>query len=292
MAVANTITFVTSFDDALQARLNHPTNWKEMCDVTVTNARVISSSYMSTTPSVQTGTRGTGVALQTFIETAETLTVSVYKELGILLDLMDEAQSPWTKRAELFDRIGSLINEVVETAVLARHASWTNFGVGDITAGAVADSTAITVNASNIDDIIRGVKRVIRKANGQSRMKQYGVGFVWRPEDFEILEAFAQANGTMTADRFLIEGTLEGFQYLNVYHYWSNDYTAGHVMAGIRKQERLGIGQATYGAAHVIPFPAADSNTFFSGNALYSRIDYGHLTPSGYSATLLDVNVA
>lgn len=292
MSVANTITFETTFDDALQARLNHPTNWKEMCDVTVQDTRVISSSYISTTPAVQTGTRGTGVALQTFIETAETLTISTYKELGILLDLADEAQSPWTKRADLFDRIGSLINEVVETAVLARHASWTNIGLGDITGGSANDTAAITVSASNIDDIIRCLKRLIRKANGQSRMKQFGVGIVWRPEDFEFLEAFAQANGFMSADKYLEEGVLEGLNYMGVDHYWTNDNAANHLMAGIKKQERLGILKTTYGQAHVIPFPAADSNTFFSGNALYSRIDFGHLTPSGYSTTIFDINVA
>lgn len=288
MAVANTITYNTVFDDALQARLDHPTTWKEMCSVEVKNDRVTTSSYMQTTPSVQNGTRGTGVALQVFGETAESLTISTYRELGILLDLMDEAQSPWSKRADLFDRIGALLNEVVETAVLARHASWTDFDNASIGGGA----GNITVSASNIDDIIRGVKREIREANGQSRMKEYGVGFVWRAADFEYLEAFVQANGTMTADKFLVEGTLEGLRYMGCDHYWSNDNASGHLMAGVKKQERLGIGKATYGKAHVIPFPAADSNTFFSGNALYSRIDFGHLTPSGFSSTIFDINVA
>lgn len=291
MAVNNTITYETIFDDALQARLDRPTTWKEMCSVEVKNERVTSSSYMSTTPAVQTGTRGTGVNLQTFAETAESLTISTYRELGILLDLMDEAQSPWTKRADLFDRSGSLLNEVVETAVLARHASWTDFGASDIGSGG-SSTTQITVSASNVDDIIRAVKREIREANGQSRMREFGVGFVWRPADFEYLEAFVQANGTMTADKFLVEGTLEGLRYMGADHYWSNDHAANHLFAGIKKQERLGIGKATYGKAHVIPFPAADSNTFFSGNALYSRIDFGHLTPSGYSTTLFDINVA
>ena len=69
MAVANTITYETTFEDVLQDRLDHPTTWKEMCDVTITNTRVISSSYMSSTPAVQTVTRGTGVALQTFATT-------------------------------------------------------------------------------------------------------------------------------------------------------------------------------------------------------------------------------
>lgn len=291
MAVANTITYETTFEDVLQDRLDAPTTWKEMCDVTYTNTRVISSSYMSTTPSITTVTRGTGVALQTFAETAETMTISTGRDLGVLVDWADLAQSPWTKQAELFDRIGALLNEYIETAVLARHASWTDFGTASIGGGGAA-TDAITVSASNIDDIIRGVKREIREANGQSKMSQYGVGFVWRAADFELLEAFVQANGFMTADKALKEGTVEGLHYLGVDHYWSNLHDTGHVFAGVKKQERLGILKATYGKAHVIEFPAADSNTFFSGVSFYSRVDIGHLTPTTFKPLVFDINVA
>ena len=291
MAVTNTITYETIFEDSLQDRLDHPQTWKEMCDVTYTDTRLISSSYMSTTPSVQTVARDTGVALQTFAETAETLTISTGRELGILVDWADHYQSPWTKKAELFSRIGSLLNEYIESAVLARHASWTNFGTASIGGGGLA-TDQITVSASNIDDIIRGVKREIRENNGASMMRDNGVGFVWRAADFELLEAFVQANGTMTADKFLVEGTLEGLRYLGATHYWSNDHTANHVFAGVKKIERLGILKSLYGRASTIEWPAADSNTFFSGVAYYSRVEIGHLTPSAHSGLLFDVNVA
>ena len=291
MAVANTITYDTLFEDVLQDRLDRPTTWKEMCDVTYTNTRVISSSYFGTFPSVTSVTRGTGLAMNTISETAETLTISTGKDLGVYVDWGDLAQSPWTKPAELFDRIGALLNEAIESAVLARHASWTNFGdTGGGVLGLAA--TAITITASNIDDVIRGVKTQVRVANGTSQMNQFGIGFVWRPADFELLEAFTQANGTMTADKFLVEGTMPGLKYLGCDHYFSNDYTAGHVMAGVKKIERLGILSATNGRAHVIDFPAADSNTFFSGQAFYARTDFGHLTPSGLSTLIFDVNVA
>lgn len=291
MAVANTITYETQYEDMLQDRLDHPTTWKEMCEVTITDTRVISSSYMSTTPSTQAVTRGTGASLQVFGETADTLTISTGRDLGIVVDLADLAQSPWTKPAELFDRIGALLNEYIETQVLAQHASWTDFGLASIGGGGAA-TDPITVSASNIDDIIRGVKREIREANGQNLMKQNGVGFVWRAADFEILEAFTQANGTMTADQFLVEGTLEGLKYLGAYHYWSNDHTSGHVFAGVRKVQRLGILRGTYGQAHTIKFPAADSNMFFSGTAFYSRVDIGHLTPTSQAGIVFDINVA
>ncbi len=264
-----------------------------MCDVTITDHGVVRSSYMSTTPSTQAVTRGTGAALQLFAETADTLTISTGRDLGLVVDWADLAQSPWTKPAELFDRIGHLLNEYIESQVLGQHASWTNFGVGDLNSvGPAADTAQINVSASNIDDIIRGVKRVIRTGNGQSKMNQYGVGFVWRPGDFELLEAFIQANGFVTADSALKEGTVEGLHYLGADHYWSNDYTANHVFAGVKKQQRLGILRGTYGRAHTIDFPAADSNMFFSGQAFYSRVDIGHLTPNSVAGIVLDVNVA
>lgn len=291
MAVANTITYETMFEDVLQDRLDHPTTWKEMCDVTITDTRVISSSYMSTTPSVQTVTRGTGASLQVFAETAETMTISTGRDLGMVVDLADLAQSPWTKPAELFDRIGALLNEYIESAVLARHASWTDFGTASIGGGGAA-TDPITVSASNVDDIIRGVKREIRENNGQSMMNRYGVGFVWRAADFELLEAFVQANGFMTADDALKNGTVAGLKYLGCDHYFSNDHTANHVFAGVKKTERLGILRGTYGQAHTINFPAADSNMFFSGKAFYSRVDIGHLTPTAHVGNVFDVNVA
>ena len=288
MSVANTITYRTQYDDVLQDRLDHPTTWKEMCDVVVTNDQVISSSYMSTTPSVQSVSRGTGHAAQTFAETAETMTISTGRDLGLVVDLGDEAQSPWTTGVELFDRIGALLNEYVETAVLARHASWTDFDNASI-GGAAGD---ITLSASNIDDVIRGVKREIRQNNGQSMMNKNGLGFVWRAEDFELLEAFVQANGFMSADKALKEGTVEGLRYMGADHYWSNEHASGgHIFAGVKKVERLGILKKVYGRAHVIEFPAADSNTFFSGTAYYSRIDIGHLTPTAHAGNLFDINV-
>jgi len=289
--MANTITYETLYEDVLQDRLDHPTTWKEMCDVTITDTKLISSSYMSTTPSVQTVTRGTSHAMQDFAETAETLDIATGRDLGVFVDFADLAQSNWTKPAELFDRIGALLNEYIESAVLARHASWTDFDNASI--GGSAGN--ITVSASNIDDIIRGVKREIREGNGQMQMNMNGVGFIWRAADFEILEAFVQANGFNTADQALKEGTVEGLHYLGADHYWSNDHTAGHVFAGVKKVERLGILRGTYGRAHTIDFPAGpsdgNSTNYKSGRSFYSRVDIGHLTPTSLKPLVFDITV-
>ena len=284
----NVITYKTLYEDVLQDRLDHPTTFKEMCDIVVSDARIISSSYMSTTPTVSTVTRGTGHDLTLYQETADTLTISTGRDLGMFMDWGDLAQSPWSKPAELFDRIGALLNEYIEGAVLAQYASWTTFDNASI--GGSAGN--ITVTASNIDDIIRGVKREIREANGGSKMNQYGVGFVWRAADFELLEAFVQANGFTTADKALKEGTVEGLHYLGADHYWSNEHTAGHVFAGVKKIQRLGILRGTYGRAHTIDFPASSENNFLSGQAYYSRVDVGHLTPTAHAGLLFNVTVA
>ena len=211
--------------------------------------------------------------------------------MGLFVDWADLAQSPWTKPAELFDRIGALLNEFIETDWLAQHASWTDFGTSDINAGG-SSTTQITVSASNVDDIIRGVKRAVRTGNGQMFMNQFGIGHVWRPEDFEILEAFVQANGFTTADAALKEGTVEGLHYLGVDHFWTNDNATNHIFAGVKKIQRLGILRGTFGRAHTIDFPAADSNTYLSGRSFYSRVDVGHLTPTAHVGIIFDVNVA
>lgn len=288
MSVANTITYLTEYEDELQDRLDHPTTWKEMCDVVYSNSKLISSSYWDTEPSVATGTRGTARTGQTFSETAETLDIATNRFVNLIVDHADLFQSPWTKGVEIFNRIGALLNEYIETAVLANHAEWTNFDNASI--GGSAGN--ITVSAANIDDIIRGVKRVIREGNGQSMMNDRGVGFVWRAADFEILEAFVQANGFMTADDALKEGTVEGIRYMGADHYWSNEHASGHLMAGVKKTQKLGLLKGTYGRAHVIDFPAGDSNTFFAGTAFYSQVDLGLLHPTAHDALTYDILVA
>ncbi len=243
---------------------------------------------MSTTPATQAVTRGTGAVPQLFAETSETLSITTGRDLGLVVDLEDLAQSPWTKPAELFDRIGALLNEYIEATVLAEHAEWTDFDNASIGGGA----GNISVTASNIDDIIRGVKREIREGNGQSMMNSNGAYVVWRAADFELLEAFVQANGFTTADSALKNGTVEGLKYMGVDHFWSNDHTAGHVMAGVKKIQRIGILKGTYGQAHTIKFPAADTNSFASGTAFYSRVDIGLLHPTAHNALTFDVLVA
>ena len=90
---------------------------------------------------------------------------------------------------EVAQEMADLLNEYIEAQVLAQYGSWTD--VGDGGGGAIASgaTATLTVSASNVDDIIRGIKRIIRVANGQSKMRSNGAFIVWRAADFELLEA-------------------------------------------------------------------------------------------------------
>ena len=290
--MANTVTYETLYESALQDRLDHPTNWKEFCSVKKTNTRVVSTSYWSTTPAAQTVTRGTGFAFQDFAETADTLTISTERDLGVYVDFGDLYQSPWTTRNEIYNRIAALLDEFIETNLLAQHASWTDFGTSSIGGGGT-NASLITVGAANIDDIIRAVARRVRKGNGHREMRQYGTFAEWRPEDFEFLEAFAQANGFQSADEYLKNGFAEQVKYLGMNHYWNeSEQTANHIFAGVRKMQRLGILAGVYGVMHDIKLPAGSSNNNLSGMGYYSRIGIGWLTPNTVAGILYDINVA
>lgn len=284
----NTGVYPQEWETMLQDRLNKPQNWKEVCDVKYTNSQVINWPYMSTEFVIQTGTRGTAYGFSDFALTNDTLTISTYKPAPVFIDRADLAQCDLVRVSELSERQSRVINEQLETAVLATHASWTNFG--DTGAGVLGlASTAITVTATNIDDIIRGVRREITVANGTSLAEAQGVFFVWRPQDYEKLEQFAQANGFNLADRALKDGVLgtKGWYYMGAYHYVSNSHVATHVFAGVRKIVRLGILKDTYGKIIQTVDPLNQS-----GLGVVSRVDYGTQVPAGLATLVFDVNVA
>lgn len=289
--MANTITYETLFEQTLQERLAAPQNWKEMCDVEMTNTRVISSSYISTTgawAAVATLTRGTAFDPTDVAETAETLTISTGRHVTTYFDFGDLAQSPWTTEKEIFQRAGERLGEFIETNVLAQHASWRNIG---LVGGTWTDNndTAGAVSASNVDDLVRLTRRVVREQSGHDKMRANGLGFVWCPASFEFIEAFAQANGFESADRALERGLSPQVNYLGATHYVSNNNTTDHMFAGVRKLQRLGILRGTFGRMHKFPGIAGTSGGVQSGIAYHTRVDIGHLTPTTYAALLFDV---
>lgn len=284
----NTLVYEEDWAVKLQERLAEDNKWKRICRVEYTDTKVLHNPY-STDASVQTGTRGSAYTHQAVTVTDESVTIDTFDILPQLIDRADLAQQSYVRQMELAESQGVLLDEAIETAMMAAHTQWTNFGdTGGGVLGLAA--TAITVSASNIDDIIRGVKTQIRKANGESLMNRYGAFIMWRPEDFELLEAFEQANGFNSADTALIEGTTQGHLYMGVRHFSTNKYTAGHLFAGVMNTFHVGICKSTYGQI-VIDQEPATSGGAVSGIAVVSRVDFKFMAWAKVKPVLFDINV-
>ena len=290
--MANTITYETLFEQELQERLARPQNWREVCKVTMTNTRVIEEQSISTAgdwAAVATLTRGTAFDPTDVAQVVDDLTISTGRHVTTYFDFGDLAQSPWTNEREIFKRAGQRLGEFIETDVLAQHGDWRNVGlVGGVWTD--NDATAGAASASNIDDLARLIRRVIREQNGASMMSEKGAFAVVSPSTFEFVEAFAQANGFSSADEALRKGLAPQVQYLGINWYVSNDNATDHAMAGVRKIQHLGILRGTFGKMHKFPGIAGTSGGIQSGIAYHSRVDIGHNTPTDHAALVLDVN--
>jgi len=93
-------------------------------------------------------------------------------------------------------------------------------------------------------------------------------------------------NGFSEADVALKNGIPVGMRYMGVEHYLSNDITALHLFAGVKKMQDLGILRSTYGRAKFIEDPAK-----LSGLGIVSRVDYGLQTSTPNKTLIQDVNV-
>jgi hypothetical protein len=241
--------------------------WKRVCRITYTNDKVLHNPYL-TEATVQAGTRGTAYTMQNITETDDSVSITTYKILPQFIDRADLAQSTYATQMVLADKQGILLNEAIESAFYADYASLTTYDASQF-----GGSGNITVSATNIDDIIRHMKNMIRSAGGESLLEQYGAFIVWRPQDLEILESFMQANGFMSADRALngeAVGNNKGIDYMGVTHYSSNLLTAGHLVGGVKQQYNIGIVKDTYG--QVMVNEKDPLNT--SGISVVSRVDF------------------
>lgn len=273
----------------LQERLDEQLIWKEICKVDYTDTKVLHNPYL-TDPQVQNGTRGSAYTHQDIVMTDDSVTIDTFKILPQLIDRADLAQSTYANQMELADAQGVLLNEAIEAGMLTEHAQWTN--IGDVGSGVVGLGTgALSITTSNIDDVIRGIKTQIRKAKGKNLMKRNGVFIVWTEELFELLEAYAQANGFSTADGALKDGTSQGFKYMGVEHYSSTFLPAGHLFAGVKKVFHLGICKSTYGQI-VIDQEPATSGGAVSGIGIISRVDFKFKAWAKTVPVLYDINIA
>ena len=282
----NTGVYPEEYATKLQERLDRPVNWKEMCEVIYTDTKLFNLPYMSTHFSVQTGTRGTAYSFSDFALTNNTIDVATNVVVPVYIDRADLAQCTLASQMEIAERQGSLLMENIESSVLADFAEWTDIGDsgGVVTSGVTA---TITVSATNIDDIVRGVRRIVTAANGEELANRHGLGFVWRPADFEYLEQFAQANGFNLADAALKNGLSRGYFLMGAYHYVSNNHTANHVLCGVRKIIKVAILRTTWGQVVITQDPSLQS-----GIGIIQRADYDVMTPDGLNTIVFDLNVA
>jgi len=247
-----------------QERLSEMTKWKDFMKVDVTNTRTLHNPYR-TDATVNTLTPYSAYTPEQVALTDETVSIDAPFVIAEIIDRADLAQSGYLRQMELADNQGVQMNEKIESYIYSQHAQFTDFDNASI--GGSAGN--ITVSSSNIDDIIRGIKREISEAKGDTLADRNGIFIVWRPADFELLEAFMQANGFSTADTALKGGAKGGMEYMGVTHYKSNLLTAGHLFAGVKKVAHLGILKDTYG--QIVVNETDPGNV--SGISIVSRLD-------------------
>ena len=264
----STIIWAEEWTTKIQEMLDEPNKFKDICRVEYTDDRVLHNPYL-TDPTVETHTRQCPYCWKSVTITDDYITINTSAIVAVQIDRADLAQQTFLRQMELAEREGILLNERLEAAVYAAYGSMTSFDNTQI--GGAAGN--ITVSATNIDDIIRAIKREIREANGEGLLERNGGFVVWRPADLEILEGFMQANGFVTADTALGKGVVQGINYMGLTHYSSNLLTAGHVIAGVKKLLHIGILKTTYGQI-VIDENPSDSSGTYSAIGVVSRVDY------------------
>lgn len=274
------------FETKLQERLSENNKWKEVCKVTYTDANTLHNPYL-TDATVATGTRGTAYTSVAVVTTDDTVVIEDFQISAMHIDRADLAQKTFSDWMEIADNMAIMLNESIETAMLAAHAQWTNFDNASI--GGVAGN--ITVSESNIDDIITGLQREIREANGEALLERNGGFVIWRAADFEKVQKYAAAQGFSTADDVLKNGIKQGFRYMGMEHYSSNKHASGHVFAGVKKAFHVGIVKSTYGLMTEVMNPVVGGGQI-SGIGLESRVDYKFKAWAKTAPVLFDVLVA
>jgi len=275
-----------AFELKLQERLSAPTKWKEICKVSYTNTGTLHNPYL-TDATVGTGTRGTGYTSAAVATTDEEVSITDYSYCAQHIDAADLAQKSFSDIMEIAENIGVMLNEKMETAMLAEHAQWTNFDNASI-GGSPGN---ITVATSNIDDIVTEMKSVIRTAGGGEMAERNGIFIQWREADFAKVERLAASQGYNTADDVLKNGIKQGFRYLDVEHYSTSKNVAGHVFGGVKKAFHVGIVKSTYGKVDVIQNPVV-SSAQISGVGYHSRIDRKFKAWNKVVGVLFDILVA
>lgn len=274
------------YESKLQERLSQPLTWKEVCLLKYTNNGILRNPYL-TDPTLGTGTRGTGYTSTAIATTDDTVTLSDYIYAAEHIDDADLAVKTFSDFMEIADRMGTILNEGMETEMLSEHAQWTNFDNASI--GGAAGN--ITVSVSNIKSIIAAMKTAVRTAGGAELASRNGLFIQWREADFEKVELLASSEGFNTADDALKNGIKQGFKYMGVEHYSTSKNVSGHVFGGVKKAFMVGIVKSTYGKMKTITNPVV-GGAQISGVGLESRIDRKFKAWTKMVPVLFDILVA
>jgi len=282
--IQNTSVYKEDWTTRLQARLSEPNKWKEICRVEYTNERKLHNPYLSDI-TVQTPSRGSSYTIQATTMTDDNVTFSSIGLAPQFIDRADLAQTGYDLQMEIAERQAQQLDETIESGV---YGAFSQFYTAD-NAVLLGDSAgSITVSSSNVDDMIRNIKKVIRLANGEGLLERNGGFVVWRPADFELLEQFAQANGFQESDRIIRGGAVQGFRYLGLDHFTSNLLKSGRIIAGVKRVLHLGVLRATYGQ---VMFDEHDPAQL-SGVSVVSRVDYGVKLWKNVGSLVMDIGVA
>lgn len=278
-----------AYETKLQERLSAPTVWKEVCKVKYTDTGILRNPYL-TDSTVSSGTRGTGYTSVAIATTDDTVSITDYDYSAQHIDDADLAQKSFSDFMEIADNMGTVLNEKMETSMLAEHAQWTNLDNASI--GGAAGN--ITVAISNIKNIVAAMKTAIRTAGGGDMLARNGGFIIWREADYEKVELLASSEGFNTADTVLNDGISQvngGFKYLGIWHYSSSKHTSGHVFGGVKKAFEVGVVKSTYGKMKTIVNPVV-SGAQISGVGLESRIDRKFKAWTKMVPILFDILVA
>ena len=298
--MANTIILQEVWENKLAQRLDKPQNWKETCDVMYTDTKTTVLPYIAAANEPAVATLLTSVADRSDVTkvlppisvtmATETLDIVTMNYDAVYIDYADQAQSNYAKVASMAELLGKKIGERVESLVLAEAANRTNFGdTGGGVLGLAA--TQITVGATNVDDIARGIIEQVYTANGFDLARQNGMFVEWRPADWTYVVQFMQANGFNMADAALKNGGQIGIEYWGLNNYVSTLHTANHLFGGVRKVMKLGLLRSTFGKIYNVEHPASSTAGFLSGTEVYSRLDYGFKTQTNVAGLVFDINV-
>lgn len=260
--------------------------WKEICLVKYTDTGIWKNPYL-TDSTLGTGTRGTGYTSTAVATNDDSVTINDYIYTAEHIDRADLAQKTFSDFMEIADNMGVVLNEGMETAMLAEHAQWTNFDNASI--GGAAGN--ITVEITNIKKIISSIKREIREAGGAKLLAKNGGFIQWREADFELVELLASSEGFNTADEALKNGITQGFKYMGMEHYSTSKNVTGHVFAGVKKAFAVGVCKSTYGLVTEVQNPVV-GGAQISGVGLESRIDSKFKAWTKMAPVLFDVLVA